>query len=168
VRAWYNHLVKLALSVLAAVLAVAAGTGCSGNNNQTGSAPATTGPTLSNWAKQINVACKPTQNRINAVTPSPTDAASLQRWLVRALPLIREQVAAVRSVKPPAKAADAKKARLFLAAIQKTERDLTRYLAAVHANKPAKASKAQADASAAGAATRGYAQSLHITGCGGS
>jgi hypothetical protein len=54
------------------------------------------------------------------------------------------------------------------AAPKRTERALTRYLAAVRAHKPAKVSKkALADAGAAGAATRVRAAALGVTGCGG-
>lgn len=169
---------KFALSVLAAALAVAAGTGCS-EDKQAGSSTATTGttnptatrpkplPNQSRWAKQVDSACKPWQERIDAVTPSPTNAASLQKWLEHALPLVRQQIAAVKAVKSPAKADEARKANLFLGGLQKTERALTRYLAAIQANQPAKVRKALADAGAAGAATRAYAVSLDVTGCGG-
>jgi hypothetical protein len=171
--------VKLALSVLAAALAVAAGTGCSEDKQAQApgtSTTQTTNPTAtrpkplpnqSRWAKQVDSACKPWQERIDAVTPAPTDAASLQKWLEHALPLVRDQIAAVKSVKRPAKADEERKVTLFLGSLQQTERALTRYLAAIQANKPAKVRKALADAGAAGAATRAYAVSLDITGCGG-
>jgi hypothetical protein len=169
--------VKSALSVLAAALVVAAGTGCS--QDKQAQSPGTTGatttvstrpkplPNQSRWAKQVDSACKPWQKQIDAVTPAPTDTASLTKWLERALPLVRKQVAAVDAVKPPAKEEEARKVTLFVDGLQKTEGALTRYLAAIRANQPAKVRKALADASAAGPATRAYAVSLDVTGCGG-
>ena len=172
---------RFALSVLAAALVVAAGTGCS-EDKQAGTSPQTTEtgtttstvstrpkpqPSQSRWARQVDVACKPWQKRIDAVTPQPTDTASLQKWLEGTLPLVRKQIAAVEAVKPPAKAAEARKVRLFLNAVRKTERALTRYLAAIRENAAAKVRKALADAGASGAAARSYAASLGITQCGG-
>jgi hypothetical protein len=174
--------VRFAIFVLAATLVVAAGTGCS--EDKQAQAPGTSGAQTTNpadtsatrpkpqadqsrWAKQVDVACKPWQKRIDAVSTPPTDAASLQRWLERTLPLVRGQIAAVKAVKPPVKEDEARKVTLFLGAVQKTERALTRYLAAIRANASAKVRKALADAGAAGAATRAYAVSLDITQCGG-
>ena len=168
---------KSALSVLAAALAVAAGTGCS--EDKQSQSPTTTGatttlstrpkplPNQSRWARQVDDVCKPWQKQIEAVTPAPTDAATLRKWLEHALPLVRGQIAAVAKVKRPAKAEEARKVTLFLDSLQRTERALTRYLAAIKANKPAKVRKALADAGAAGAAARAYAVSLDVTGCGG-
>ena len=107
------------------------------------------------------------QERIDAVTPAPTNAASLQAWLEGALPLVREQIAAVKAVKPPANKAEARKVTLFLNSVQQTERALTRYLKAIREDAPAKVQKALADAGASGAAARAYAVSLNITQCGG-
>ncbi len=70
-------------------------------------------------------------------------------------------------MKPPVKEDEARKVTLFLGAVQKIERALTRYLAAIRENAPAKVRKALADASSAGAAARAYAVSLDITQCGG-
>ena len=136
--------------MLAATLVVAAGTGCS--EDKQAQAPATTstptttpvvprpkpGPHQSRWAKQVDNVCKPWQERIDAVTPQPTDTASLEAWLKGALPLVRKQIAAVKAVKRPAKTDEARKVRLFLDSLQKTERALTTYLAAIQANAPAK------------------------------
>jgi hypothetical protein len=173
--------VRFTLSVLAAALVVAAGTGCSedkqAGKSQTAGSTTTTVPTVvarpspksnqSRWAKQVDVACEPWQARIDKVTPQPTDAASLQKWLERTLPLVRKQLAAVEAVKPPVKADEARKVRLFLNAVRKTERALTRYLAAIRQDAAAKVQKALADAGTTGGAARTYAASLGITQCGG-
>jgi hypothetical protein len=151
--------------VLAAALVVAVGSGCSGNGNA--GAPATTTRTREGWVARVNAACKPSQKRIDAVQPTPIGNATLRKWLVGALPLIRDQIAAVRSVPRPTNATEAKKAELFVGAMERTERGLTRYLAAFHARKTSAARDALAEARAGGTETRGYAQSLGITGCGG-
>jgi hypothetical protein len=175
---WYNRAVRFVLSVLAATLVVAAGTGCSEDKQAeapTTSTPTTTpvvtrpkpGPHQSGWAKAVDDVCKPWQERIDAVSPQPTDTASLQAWLERTLPLVRKQIAAVKAVTPPAKAGEARKVRQFLDSLQKTERALTRYLTAIQANAPAKERRALAEAAASGATTRAYAMSLNITQCGG-
>ncbi len=172
---------RFAFSVLAAALVVAAGTGCSedkqagsstSGSQSTSPADATaTRPTppedQSRWAQQVDDACKPWQEKIDAVSPAPSDVASLQSWLEQTLPLLREQLAAVKAVKPPAKADEARKRNLFSNALHKTERALTRYLSAIRADAPAKVRKALADAGAAGAAARAYAVSLDLTQCGG-
>jgi hypothetical protein len=165
--------VRSAFSVLAVALVVAAGTGCSGNGQanttgtSTGSTPPKPLPNQSRWAKQVDAACKPWQARIDAVTPAPTNTASLRIWLGQVLPLIRKQIAAMKAVKPPAKQDEARKVTQFLDSLQRTERALTRYLAASRENAPAKARKALADASASGAAARTEAASLNVTKCGG-
>jgi hypothetical protein len=175
--------VRVALSVLAATLAVAAGTGCT-EKRQASSTAGTSGtavtapngatatrpaapPDQSRWAKQVDDACRGWQQKIDAANTPPTDAASLERWLERVLPLVREQIAAVKAVKPPVKQEEARNARLFLSSFEQVERALTRYLSAVRADAPAKVRRALTDASAAGAATRAYAVSLDITQCGG-
>jgi hypothetical protein len=169
-RAWYNRAVRFALSVLAATLVIATAAGCSGTSTSSTTPTATRPtpqPTQSRWAKQVDAACKPWQKRIDSVSPAPTNSASLQAWLKRALPFIRKQIVAVDAVKPPPKQAEARKATRFLDSVQKTERALTRYLAAVRANVPAKARAALADANASGRAARAAALSLNITQCGG-
>jgi hypothetical protein len=175
--------VRLALPVLAAALVVAA-SGC-GDEDGDG-APATstaasgattaanedyqTRPTApadqTRWASQVDAACAPWQEKIDAVAP-PADATALTRWLDETLPLVRKQVAAVEAVKPPAKAKEAERAALFLAGLRKIERSLTRYRAAIEASDEDAVTKALADANAAGAETRGYALSLDLTQCGG-
>ena len=172
------------MSVLAATLVVAAGTGCSSDDDSgtdaagtTTAAAQTTAPTTaatrpeppedqSRWAEQVDGACKPWQEQIDAVPP-PIDAGGLDPWLAETLPLIRKQVAAVAAVKPPAKQSEAKRAALFVGGMRKLERGLTRYLAAIRAGDDEATRQALAEANAAGAETRGYAVSLDITQCGG-
>jgi hypothetical protein len=176
-RCWYNHVVRIALPVLAATLVVTAGTGCSGDKQAQTATTASTAiaqatrpkpqTNQSRWAKQVDEICKPWQKRIDAVTPAPTNTASLQKWLEGALPLVRDQIAAVKAVKPPAKEDEARMVRLFLGSVQKTERALTRYLEAIGDKAPAKAQNALAEAGTSGAAARTYAVSLNITQCGG-
>jgi hypothetical protein len=173
IRAWYKRFVRSALSVLAAALVVAAGTGCSGNGQANGTGT-TAGPTRpkplpnqSRWAKQVDAACKPWQKRIDAVTPAPANTVALRIWLADALPLIRKQLAAIKAIKPPAKPDEARKVTRFLDTLQRTERALTRYLAASRANASAEARKALDEASASGAAARAQAASLDVTKCGG-
>jgi hypothetical protein len=176
--------VRLAVPVLAAALVVAA-SGCGGDGEDaagttTGaaaiSAPATTAedyqtrPTApadqTRWASQVDAACAPWQEQIDAVAP-PADATALARWLDDTLPLVRKQVAAVEAVKPPAKAEEAERAALFVAGLRKIERSLTRYRAAIETSDEEAVTKALADANAAGAETRAYALSLDVTECGG-
>jgi hypothetical protein len=158
---------RLTLSMLAATLVVAAGTGCSDSTTNAIPKRPKSRPTQSSWAKQVDVVCKPWQKRIDAVKPDPVDTAALQVWLVRALPLVRNQIAAVEAVKRPAKQDEATHVKLFLHSLQKTERALTRYLAAIGENAPAKAQKALDDASASGKTARARAVSLDVTQCGG-
>ncbi len=184
------------LSVLAAALVVAAGTGCSGDDrtdaadttSQTTTAASATKttkavektettetqpdtrpepkPDQSRWARQVDAVCKPWQRRIDALAP-PSDAASLERFLAEVVPLAHKQVAFVKAVKPPADDDEARMAKLFVAAIEQLESGLTRYLAAIRRNDAAAVQKALTDANAAGAQARGYAVSLNITECGG-
>jgi hypothetical protein len=165
--------VRSTFSVLAVALVVAAVPVCCGKgvvNTMTpsrGSTPPKPLPNQSRWAKQVDVACKPWQERIDAVSPAPTNTASLRIWLKQALPLIRKQIAAVEEVKPPAKQDEARKVTRFIDSLRRTERELTRYLAASRANAPTEARRAFAEASASGAAARTEAASLDVTKCGG-
>ncbi len=164
---------RLVLSVLAAALVVA-GTGCSSDDDP--DRAGTTAPAVvtrpeppeaqSRWAKQVDEACRPWQERIDAVAP-PADARGLERWLAEALPLVRKQVAAVRAVKPPAKESEADRAKLFLDGMTRLERSLTRYLAAIRVDDAVAVTKALEEANAAGSATRGFAVSVDVTECGG-
>jgi hypothetical protein len=167
-RACYKRVVRFGLCVLV-VLVV-----CAGCSREKPAQPTTTTsarpkvqPTQSRWAKEVDAACKPWQRRIDAVTPAPTNNASLQVWLTRTLPLVRKQIAAVDAVEPPNDQAEAKKVTKFLAGLHKTERALTRYLAAVRSGATAKAQKTLSEASASGAALRAQAKALDITQCGG-
>ena len=172
------------LSVLAAALVVAAGTGCSSDDD--GASDGASAPTPAaestpaattearpeppedqgRWARQVDVACKPWQGRIDAVAP-PAGAADLDRWLGQTLPLVRKQVAAVEAVKPPVKTSEAERAALFVAGLRKVERGLTRYRAALSGGDTEAVQQALAEANAAGTETRGYALSLAVTQCGG-
>jgi len=170
--------------VLAATLVVAAGTGCSADDDggtEAASTTTTAAQTIasttsasrpeppedqSRWAKQVDEACKPWQAQVDAVAP-PADADGLIRWLSETMPIVRKQVAAVRAVKLPAKQSEAKRAALFVGALQKLERGLTRYHAALRAGDPVAIEAALVEANAAGAEARSYAVSLDITECGG-
>ena len=95
------------------------------------------------------------------------DGPGLERWLAELLPLARQQLAAVKAIKPPAKQSEAERVALFTSSLTKLERGLTRYLAAIRASDPEAVQRALAETSAAGAAARSYAVSLGITACGG-
>ena len=160
---------RLAFSALAAALLVAAAAGC-GDKQATTTAAATHPtvlPTQSRWAKQVDVVCKPWQDRIDAIRPPPTSVASLQTWLARALPLVRKQIAAVEKVPPPERTREARKVTRLLDSLNATERALTRYLAAVNAKAQTKAQTALTPAATAGAKARALSLSLDITQCGG-
>lgn len=171
---------RLALSVLAAALVVVAGSGCSGDKNSeavtTGTvadSPTTTSDTRpeapddqSRWSAQVDSACAPSQERIDAIAP-PAGAEDLDRWLSETLPLVRNQLAAVEAVKLPAKESEAKRAALFVRGLRKVERALGRFRTAINANDAKAIHQALAEANAAGTETRGYALSLGITRCGG-
>jgi hypothetical protein len=179
--------VRFAFSVLAAMLVLAAGSGCSDDGDEGSTSATTDGAALtepepaatiqsgprpkppadqSRWAKQVDAACRPWQARIDGLAP-PRTAAELEPWLGELLPLVRTQVSAIKDVNPPAKQDEAKKAALFIQNITKLERSLTRYQAAIRAGDNAKIQRALREANAAGAASRGYALSLDVTECGG-
>src|SRR4029450_12109082 len=117
------------------------------------------------WAKQVDVVCKPWQDRIDAIRPPPTSVASLQTWLARALPLVRKQVAAVEKVPPPQSTREARRVTRLLDSLNATERALTRYLAAVKAKAQAKAQTALTTVATVGAKARALSVSLDITQC---
>jgi hypothetical protein len=160
---------RLAFSALAAALLVAAAAGCGDKQATTTTAAThpTVLPTQSRWAKQVDVVCKPWQDRIDAIRPPPTSVASLQTWLARALPLVRKQIAAVQKVPPPESTREARKVRRLLDSLNTSERALTRYLAAVNAKAQTKAQTALTTAATAGAKARALSLSLDITQCGG-
>jgi hypothetical protein len=118
------------------------------------------------WAQQVDAACKPWQERIDALAP-PADPAELEPFLADAVPLARRQVAAVAAVKPPTGAAEARQAALFLAALRDLERGLTRYLAAIRRDDAEAVQVALTQAGSAGAQVREYAVALDVTECGG-
>ena len=123
-------------------------------------------PNQSRWAEQVDAACEPWQERIDAV-PQPTDAASLEDFLAAVVPLAGKQAAAVAAVKPPADDEEAETANLFVTALGRLEGGLTRYLAAIRRNDAAAVQEALLEANAAGASARGYAVALGVTECGG-
>lgn len=173
---------RAAFAVLAATLVAVAATGCSGDSDDPQSAATTAPPAAttteaadtrpeppqdqSRWAREVDAACKPWQERISTVAP-PADASELERYLGETLPLIRKQVAAVDAVKLPTNAADARQARLFVASLRKLEQALTRYHAALRTADPEETEKALADANAAGLEARGSVTGLGVTQCGG-
>ena len=73
----------------------------------------------------------------------------------------------MKAVKPPVKADEARKVRLFLDSLQKTERALTTLPRRDPGQCSGEGAQALAEAGAAGAAARAYAVSLDITQCGG-
>jgi hypothetical protein len=181
--------VRPIISVLAASLALAAGTGC-GDEEPAGGGATTTTPAAteattapaettesmetqpeaphdqSAWAAEVDEACEPVQRQIDALPP-PTDAASLETWVAQVLPLVREEVAAVKAVKPPGDAEEAGEAKLFVESLERLEGALTRYLGGLRANDTAAVEQALADANAAGAEARALALSLDVSECGG-
>jgi hypothetical protein len=177
--------VRVALGVLAAALAVAA-SACGGDEDGAGvTGAATTAATAtiattaaaattqddyerpeatddqSRWARAVDAACAPWQDRIDAVSP-PTDAADLDRWLTEALPLIRGQVAAVDGVASPPVRAEA-----FVQELRTVEQALTRYRQALRGGDAEAARRALAEAGTAGQEARDVAVSLGVTECGG-
>jgi hypothetical protein len=119
----------------------------------------------SRWARQVDAACRPWQAKLNAIKP-PSDATELVGSLESTLPLIRKEIAAVKSVKLPAEADEAATARLFVAGLQAIERGLTKYVAALRADNAQAVQSAIVQVNTAGAETRTYAASLQITHCG--
>jgi hypothetical protein len=190
--------VRSTLSVLAAALVMAAGTGCSEDKDDDGAAassttapattteqntaatePATTEraettttgtttaaqPKPSRWAMQVDAACRPWQAKLNAVKP-PSDPTQLAASLASTLPLIRREIAAVKGIKLPMDADEAATAKLFVAGLQRIERELTKYVAALRADNAQAVQSAIVQVNTAGAETRTLAASLQITHCG--
>jgi hypothetical protein len=177
---------------LAAALVVAAAAGCAGGDDDAGATtaappatttaprattseqPATTDTDVrpeppddqSRWAREVDAACRPWQERLDAVAP-PADEADLERWLDATLPLVRKQVAAVAAVQLPAARSEAEPGSRFVEDLRRVERGLTRYRAALRAGEPEPAQGALAEAGAAGAASRAAALALGVTACGG-
>jgi hypothetical protein len=164
--------------VLAASLVLAAGAGCGDDDEPAAvatTAAATTAddyarpeppPEQSRWAMQVDEACGPVQAQIDAL-PAPTDAASLESWVEQVLPLVGQEVAAVKAVKPSTKEDEARNATLFIHSLESIESALTKYLAALQEDDTVAIEQALAEANAAGAQARAYAASLDVTECGG-
>ena len=172
---------RAAFAVLAAALVAVAATGCSSDDDSE-SAPTTAPPAAtttqpaetrpeppagqSRWAREVDAACKPWQDRISMVKP-PAAASELERYLGDALPLIRKQIDAIDAVELPEAEADARKARSFLAGLRKLEAALTRYRAALRASDSAATEQALAEANTAGLQARAAVAGLGVTECGG-
>ena len=166
--------------MLAAALLVGAGAGCGGSDESeptaaptaaatTEAAPVETRPEppaeQSRWAQEVDRACEPWQQRIQAVT-LPADTGDLERYLNETLPLIRKQVAAVDAVKLPPSKPDARQATLFVTGLRDLEGALTKYAAALHAGNPEQTEQALANANSAGLQLRTYVAPLGVTQCG--
>jgi len=185
--------VSLRIAALAATLLLVAAGGCGdGDDEATGTTGTATAPPVEStaepattaeettsaetrpepaedqgrWAQQVDAACKPWQVKIDAVAP-PATATDLERWLGEALPLIREQVAAVEAVKPPTAAAAAGQATVLVSNLRIVERALTHYRAALLAGDADAAKDALATAGAAGIEARTTALAAGVTECGG-
>ena len=166
------------ITALAAGLVLAASGGCGDDDEPAavGTTGATTAaddyarpeppPEQSRWAMQVDEVCGPVQEQIDAL-PAPTDAASLENWVEQVLPIVGEEVAAVKAVKPSTKEDEVRKAELFIAGLESIESSLTKYLAALRAGDTAAIEQALTEANAAGAQARAYAVSLDVTECGG-
>jgi hypothetical protein len=177
--------VRLALGVVAAALVVAA-SGCGGDGDedaarsspgvaatrtvetettetvQTRPEPAST---QSKWAGAVDVACEPLQERLDAL-PQPVDAATLQTWLGQAIPIVRDQIAAVKAVERAPGPTGRAQGR-FVASLERLEDALTRYHAGLRQGNVGKVEQAVKDATVAGADARRYATQAGVTQCGG-
>ena len=181
---------RFALGVVAAALVVAA-SGCGGDGGgeaeaaeaavrsnpgaaATRTAEATTeavqtrpepAPAQSRWAAAVDDLCLPLQQRLDAL-PQPVDAATLQAWLGRAIPIVRDQIAAVKSVERAPGPTGRAQGR-FVESLERLEGALTRYHAGLRQGNVGKVEQAVTDATAAGADARTYATQAGITQCGG-
>ncbi|MGH3081035.1 MAG: hypothetical protein ACRDNH_07850 [Gaiellaceae bacterium] len=168
---------KLLLSVLAAALAVAAGAGCSEDENgargtttepaatKTTPPPAPPPPTepINAWARKADAVCRRYQRQIEAVPP-PTNEAQTRRALRRALVPIRKQERALKRLGPPE---DNRAIGLaFIGSIVSTRRALEQVVAGLAADDEAVVQRGYMNAGAAGARTRRYAQQLGLVSCG--
>jgi hypothetical protein len=171
--------VKSLVPVLAAALVAAAGTGCSEDENgargtttepvatTTTPAPAPPPPTptepINAWARKADAVCLRFQRQIEAVPP-PTNEAETRRALRRALVPIRRQERALKRLGPPE---DNKAIGLaFIGSIVSARKALEQVVAGLAANDEAAVQRGYANAGAAGARTRRYAQQLGLVSCG--
>jgi hypothetical protein len=168
--------VKSLVSVLAAALVAAAGTGCSEDENgasgTTTEPPATTtapapAPTptepINAWARKADAVCVRYQRQIEAVPP-PTNEAQTRRALRRALVPIRRQERALKRLGPPE---DNKAIGLaFIGSIVSARKALEQVVAGLAAGDEAAVQRGYANAGATGARTRRYAQQLGLVSCG--
>jgi hypothetical protein len=168
--------VKSLVPVLAAALVAAAGTGCSEDDNSaattTNPPPTTTAPPappppptepINAWARQADAVCTRYQPQIEAIPP-PTNEAQTRRALARALVPIRRQERALKRLGPP----DDNRAigLAFIGSIVSTRRAIEQILAGLRANDDAAVQAGYANAAAAGARTRNYAEQLGLVSCG--
>jgi hypothetical protein len=173
--------VKSLFPVLAATLVIAAGTGCSEDDETanrgttteppvTTTAPAPTPPPpptepINAWARKADAVCRRYQPQIEAVPP-PTNEAQTRRALARALVPIRKQERALKKLGPPE---DNKAIGLaFIGSIVSARRALEQIVAGLDANDEAAVQAGYANAGAAGVRTRGYAEQLGLVSCGAS
>lgn len=170
---------KSLVPVLAAALVAAAGTGCSEDENAaratTTEPPATTttpaptppptAPTepINAWARKADAVCARYQRQIEAVPP-PSNPAQTRRALRRALVPIRKQERALKKLGPP----DDNRAigLAFIGSIVSARRAIEQIVAALAADDEAAVEAGYANAGAAGARTRSYAQQLGLVSCG--
>jgi hypothetical protein len=168
--------VKSLVPVLAAALVAAAGTGCSEDENAaatTTTPPPTTVTTtappppptepINAWARQADAICRRYQPQIAAIPP-PMNEAQTRRALARALVPIRRQERALKRLGPP----DDNRAigLAFIGSIVSARRALEQIVAGLAANDEAAVQAGYANAGAAGARTRRYAQQLGLVSCG--
>jgi hypothetical protein len=180
-----------ALGVVAAALAAAALSGCMGDGGGEAADPVTepqaasTSPSTttseagtgtdaqraqpasaqSRWANQVDKACRRWQEQIEAVEP-PSDPAAVAPALAQTLPLIRKEIAAVKSVREPETRDEARTARLFVRSLERLERALKKYLRAVRGNDDTAVAASLVEIDAAGTQARTYALVLELTHCG--
>jgi hypothetical protein len=178
VRAWYNGSVKSLVPALAAVLVAAAGTGCSEDENgargttteprATTTTPAPAPPPtptepINAWARKADAVCRRYQRQIEAVPP-PANEAETRRALRRALVPIRRQERALKRLGPPE---DNKAIGLaFIGSIVSARKALEQVVTGLAAGDEAAVQRGYANAGAAGARTRRYAQQLGLGSCG--
>lgn len=172
---------RLLLSVLAAALAVAAGTGCSeddkaanGGATTTASPASTTAPPampppppptepINAWARRADAVCRRYQRQIEGVPP-PSNPAETRRALQKALVPIRKQERALKRLGPP----DENRAigLAFIGSIVSARKAIEQIVAGLAADDEVAVETGYQKAGAAGARTRTYARQLGLVSCG--
>ena len=184
---------KPLLPVLVAAIVVAAGTACSGDDDPADPAAATdaeatftltgqttddtaaqteaaeagpeSAPVQSAWAREVDSACRSSQERLDALEPPA--GTSIEDFMAEAVPLMREQIEAVEAVDVRPGSAEARSAAQLVAEMRGVEAGLRRYADALRANDGAAAQAALLEAGTAGAEARRRASALGLTACGG-